>query len=92
MHLVAVVLDEHLENTEVPVELEAVVNHIRDTAGIVLAANPLASLRVLLDVVVMHKIVDGIQVVSGECLEEMIQGVAVLLLGHVIPPASSQAH
>jgi hypothetical protein len=72
MHLIAVVLDEHLENTEVPVELEAVVNHIRDTAGIVLAANPLASLRVLLDVVVMHKIVDGIQVVSGECLEETL--------------------
>jgi hypothetical protein len=35
----------------------------------------------------MHKIVDGIQVVSGECLEEMLQGVAVLLLGHAIPPA-----
>jgi hypothetical protein len=44
-------------------------------------------LRVLLDVVAVRKIVDGIQVVSGERLEESLQGVAVLLLGHVISPA-----
>jgi hypothetical protein len=44
-------------------------------------------LRVLLDVVVVRKIVDGIQVVSGESLEESLQGVGVLLLGHVISPA-----
>jgi len=37
-------------------------------------------LRVLLDVVVVPKIVDGLQVVSGERLEETLQGVAVLLL------------
>lgn len=31
-----VILEEHLENTEVPVELEAVVDHIEESARIVL--------------------------------------------------------
>jgi hypothetical protein len=31
-----VILEEHLENTEVPVELEAVVDHIEESASIVL--------------------------------------------------------
>jgi hypothetical protein len=35
----------------------------------------------------VHKIVDGIQVVSGERPEGTLLGVAVLLLGQVIPPA-----
>ena len=64
MHAMAVVLEDHLSDTEIPVELEAVIDHVREAAGIVLGdpspvvltIDPFDRLGVLRDMIVVQQI------------------------------------